>query len=65
MWRVIFGTDPDALVYEMGYTTEARARGMYRDLSFNRYAVLMQGDDVIDDNLKTGPTVAPGENNDG
>lgn len=61
MWRILFGAEPGALVHEMGYTTEARARDVYRDLSFNRYAVLMCGDDVIDDNLKTGPTVAPKE----
>jgi hypothetical protein len=61
MYRILFGTQPDALVHEMGYTTEARARDVYRDLSFNRYAVLMCGDDVIDGNLKTGPTVDPEE----
>ena len=61
MYRILSGTNPDALVHEVGCTNETLARDVYRNMRFNRYAVLMCGDDVKDDNLKAGPTVAPKE----
>ena len=35
MYRILSGTDPDALVHEAGCTNETLARDVHRGLSFN------------------------------